>query len=235
VDVVSVKGSRRPIGIYTFDIDFGSVEEMEKGRREEREKEAKLEGGEGKAEREMSRAAAVGHHATFDERMRQKQVKEIEEIMRQLKKAVRRARREDGGEHAGTKSATSSDEEVETSVADISPEIPGVRRRASVPVQGGLHRSSSSSNLTSHSPLLPSLPALLSSLQSHLPPAFIPLYNAACSCYIDGDWRSAGRLLVRVLTMRSGDGPSQLLLKVMAKEGFRAPTGWKGYRVLTKK
>ena len=244
VDVVSVKGSRRPVGIYTFDIDFGDVTDMERGRREEREREERDREGKGgdveESGREPSRAVAVGHHASFDERMRRKQVKEIEEIMRELSKATQRTKRREEGEgrKEGGGEKGGEVEEGKDREAEASDERHGGHRRASapdLPVGSGLQRSSSSSNLSSHSPLLPSLPHLLSSLQSHLPPAFIPLYNAACSCYIDGDWRSAGRLLVRVLNMRSGDGPSQLLLKVMAKEGFRAPTGWKGYRALTKK
>ena len=246
VDVVSVKGSRKPIGIYTFDIDFGDVTEMERGRREEREREGAAAGPQ-PDDRERERAAAaagggIAHHESFDERMRRKQVKEIEEIMRQLKRASRRRQRQQtddaGGEQQHSSPSASSDDEEDAGGERATDGRRRSHRRASapeVPSGAGLHRSSSSSSLSAHSPLLPSLPHLLSSLQSHLPPPFIPLYNAACSCYIDGDWRSAGRLLVRVLNMRSGDGPSQLLLKVMAKEGFRAPTGWKGYRALTKK
>ena len=233
VDVVSVKGSRKPVGIYTFDVDFGEVDEMERARVEEWMKEGGPTSGVavgsssavgGSGSKPTSRA-----HESYDERMRRRQVKEIDDIMRQLNRITKRkTSRAVAPPSPG--SALSSDEDEEGHSHSRA------GRRASAPsVPSALSRSSSSSNLTNHSPLLPSLPDLLAALQSHLPAAFIPLYNAACSCYLDGDWRSAGRLLVRVLTLRSGDGPSQLLLKVMAKEGFRAPTGWKGYRVLTKK
>ena len=234
VDVVSVKGSRKPVGIYTFDVDFGEVDEMERARVEEWLKEGGPASG-----CAVGSSSAVGGsgskpppgvHESYDERMRRRQVKEIDDIMRQLNRITKRkATRAAAPPSPGPTQSSDEDDEGHTRSR--------AGRRASAPSvpAAALSRSSSSSNLSSRSPLLPSLPELLTALQSHLPPAFIPLYNAACSCYLDGDWRSAGRLLVRVLTLRSGDGPSQLLLKVMAKEGFRAPTGWKGYRVLTKK
>ena len=235
VDVVSVKGSRKPVGIYTFDVDFGEVEEMERARVEEWLKEGGpasgcAVGSSGAVGGSGSKPAS-GVHESYDERMRRRQVKEIDDIMRQLSRITkRRSARTAAPLSPGSVHASDEEDGDEHSRSRAG-------RRASAPSLplAALSRSSSSSNLSSHSPLLPSLPDLLAAVQSHLPPAFIPLYNAACSCYLDGDWRSAGRLLVRVLTLRSGDGPSQLLLKVMAKEGFRAPTGWKGYRVLTKK
>ena len=232
VDVVSVKGSRRPVGIYTFDVDFGEVEEMERARVEEWLKEGGPASGNAVGcSGSSSGGKASGGHASYDERMRRRQVKEIDDIMRQLGRIAKRKAARPAPPPSPNGPASSDEDEEEGRPRSRT------GRRASAPSlpPAAMSRSSSSSNLSSRSPLLPSLPDLLAALQSHLPPAFIPLYNAACSCYLDGDWRSAGRLLVRVLTLRSGDGPSQLLLKVMAKEGFRAPTGWKGYRVLTKK
>ena len=234
VDVVSVKGSRKPVGIYTFDVDFGEVDEMERARVEEWLKEGGPASGcavgSSSAVGGSGSKPAAGAHESYDERMRRRQVKEIDDIMRQLNRITKRKPTR-AAAPPSPGSVHSSDEDEEGHPRSRA------GRRASAPSvpSAALSRSSSSSNLSNHSPLLPSLPDLLAAVQSHLPPAFIPLYNAACSCYLDGDWRSAGRLLVRVLTLRSGDGPSQLLLKVMAKEGFRAPTGWKGYRVLTKK
>lgn len=53
--------------------------------------------------------------------------------------------------------------------------------------------------------------------------------------YVEGNWQEARQILEKCLQMRSGDGPSQVLIHVMEENSFEKPTNWKGYRVLTEK
>ena len=262
IDVVSVKGSRRPIGIYTFDIDYGDLHQAELHR-----ERLSMENSSSSTQNNNSNNNSFNSHQSYDERMRKKQVNEINEIMivlRQAEKSTQQIvknhfqgnegnnkinKKEKNSSSSKTDDETETDEEEENDSSSnndnnllTTKKSTRRSRRASTGSLGAnksnggsMKRSSSSDSLTFHSPLLPSLTELLTLLQSNIPHSFIPLFNAASSCYIDGDWRSAGRLLVRVLTLKPSDGPSQLLLKVMAQHGFRAPTGWKGFRQLNKK
>lgn len=64
---------------------------------------------------------------------------------------------------------------------------------------------------------------------------FIPTFEEATDCYIDGDWERSKELLEECLEMDSNDGPSKTLYEFMKGENFIPPDDWKGFRSLTSK
>lgn len=66
---------------------------------------------------------------------------------------------------------------------------------------------------------------------------FQTLYSAGLALYIAGRWQDARDKLVDLLRLKhlplpAGDRPTRALLDFMARFGFRAPRGWKGFRLL---
>ena len=64
---------------------------------------------------------------------------------------------------------------------------------------------------------------------------FKELFTEAFNKYIEGDWTSAKHYLQTCLEMRTGDGPSIVLMGVMEAGEFKKPTDWQGFRILTEK
>ena len=72
-------------------------------------------------------------------------------------------------------------------------------------------------------------------LRAGAPKSFYTKFKTAVDKYIAGDWPAAKILLEECLVEKSQDGPTDSLLKVMARSNFVAPEGWKGFRALTSK
>jgi class 3 adenylate cyclase len=88
----------------------------------------------------------------------------------------------------------------------------------------------------------------IATMRTTLPAGFLSHWRAGYEAYTLGRWSEARDVLTqhtlhaRVASPRAGgegaatvDGPSQVLLGVMEKHGWRAPNGWKGFRELTEK
>jgi class 3 adenylate cyclase len=88
----------------------------------------------------------------------------------------------------------------------------------------------------------------VTSMRSSLPPSFLASWRSAFEAYTAGRWGEARDVLtqhtlstrVAAGTERAAaapvvDGPSQALLEVMEKQGWKAPHGWAGFRELTEK
>jgi hypothetical protein len=60
-------------------------------------------------------------------------------------------------------------------------------------------------------------------------------FDQGVANYLDGRWPDATCQIEQALHCRPEDGPSILLLKVMAAHGNVAPASWRGYRTLTDK
>lgn len=72
-------------------------------------------------------------------------------------------------------------------------------------------------------------------LQKGIDPVFMQNFNEAVQEYIAGDWAAAKEHLKESLKRYPDDGPSKILMRVLAKEKFVAPSNWKGFRALTSK
>ena len=88
----------------------------------------------------------------------------------------------------------------------------------------------------------------IATMRTTLPTGFLTHWRAGYEAYTLGRWAEARDVLTqhtlhaRVASPRAGgdgavtvDGPSQVLLGVMEKHGWKAPPGWKGFRELTEK
>lgn len=69
-------------------------------------------------------------------------------------------------------------------------------------------------------------------LQDALHPDFVRTFERGVKEYVDGDWTAAKAAMERVLTLKTEDGPTRALLRVMAEHEFVAPLEWLGYRDL---
>ena len=78
-------------------------------------------------------------------------------------------------------------------------------------------------------------------LRSHLTPEFTKDFNEGISHYLAGEWKAAQPIFEKCNAYMStvpgmtGDGPSQTLLRYMDGFSFVAPPTWKGFRPLTSK
>lgn len=72
-------------------------------------------------------------------------------------------------------------------------------------------------------------------LQKGIDPLFMQAYSDAVQEYVAGDWAAAKDALTRALKRYPDDGPSKLLMRVLAKDRFAAPPNWQGFRALTSK
>lgn len=79
-------------------------------------------------------------------------------------------------------------------------------------------------------------------LRKHLQPEFVEAHKEGVSYYITGDWpaakaalEKADALMAELAPSLGGDPPSKTLLSYMANRNFEAPKGWKGFRPLTSK
>ena len=88
----------------------------------------------------------------------------------------------------------------------------------------------------------------IATMRSTLPVNFLAHWRAGYEAYSQGRWAEARDVMTqhtlhaRVAPPRAAgdgaatiDGPSQVLLGVMEKHGWKAPPGWKGFRELTEK
>ena len=64
---------------------------------------------------------------------------------------------------------------------------------------------------------------------------FDTLWDEVMICYIGGDWSKAKILLETVRIMRESDGPSLALTNFMKDNNFECPRDWEGFRVLIEK
>ena len=67
--------------------------------------------------------------------------------------------------------------------------------------------------------------------------AFQRLFAQGVALYLAGRWQASRDVLVQLLRVKqlplpAGDRPTRALLDFMARFGFRAPRGWKGFRLL---
>ncbi|KAJ8609169.1 hypothetical protein CTAYLR_008409 [Chrysophaeum taylorii] len=72
-------------------------------------------------------------------------------------------------------------------------------------------------------------------LQKGIDPIFMQSFNDAVQEYVAGDWAAAKEHLTDALKRYPEDGPSKVLMRVLAKDRFLAPSNWKGFRALTSK
>ena len=72
-------------------------------------------------------------------------------------------------------------------------------------------------------------------LQKGIDPLFMQSFNDAVQEYVSGDWKQAKNHLVESLKRYPEDGPSKILMRVLAGGKFQAPDSWKGFRALTSK
>jgi hypothetical protein len=61
-------------------------------------------------------------------------------------------------------------------------------------------------------------------------PGFLRLFERGSKAYVDGDWNTAVSILKQCKDQVPKDGPSNLLLKFMAKHNNKAPEDWPGHR-----
>lgn len=71
-------------------------------------------------------------------------------------------------------------------------------------------------------------------LRHGIHPEFFETFDLGLNYYLSGNWQQAKEYLEKA-NMSKADGPTQVLLKVMEKNGFTKPAGWKGHRALTSK
>eukprot|EP01038_Epipyxis_sp_PR26KG_P015176 gene15176-20442_t len=79
-------------------------------------------------------------------------------------------------------------------------------------------------------------------LRQHVTAEFKEQFKEGVALYLNGDWANAKNILTKCdETMKElnptsdGDGPCKTLLEYMSERGFVAPYDWKGYRPLTSK
>ena len=79
-------------------------------------------------------------------------------------------------------------------------------------------------------------------LRKHIEPEFLDAHKDGISLYVAGDWpasramlEKADRMMAERAPALGGDGPSQTVLRYMASFNFEAPKSWKGFRPLTSK
>jgi class 3 adenylate cyclase len=82
----------------------------------------------------------------------------------------------------------------------------------------------------------------LLTLRQHVTLDFTETHKAGVTAYLNGEWIAAKELLERADSMMlelapvlGGDGPSRTLLNYMKNRDFTAPSDWNGYRPLTSK
>lgn len=75
------------------------------------------------------------------------------------------------------------------------------------------------------------LPLLLEDTQTE----FREVFDEGFKQYIAGNWEQAKKFFETCLTMKPNEEPSKVLLNVMGKHMYSAPSNWKGYRELTSK
>jgi len=66
-------------------------------------------------------------------------------------------------------------------------------------------------------------------------PEFYENFNSGFESYINGEWPTAKKKLIRCLEIIPHDGPTQNLISYLEEHDFIAPEEWQGYRVLTEK
>lgn len=72
-------------------------------------------------------------------------------------------------------------------------------------------------------------------LQKGIDPVFMQSFNDAVQEYVAGDWPCAKDHLTEALNRYPNDGPSKILMRVLASEKYQAPDDWRGFRALTSK
>jgi class 3 adenylate cyclase len=82
----------------------------------------------------------------------------------------------------------------------------------------------------------------LVTLRSHVTADFVETHKAGITAYLNGDWIAAKECLEKADSMMleaapslGGDGPSKTILNYMKNREFKCPSDWKGYRPLTSK
>lgn len=82
----------------------------------------------------------------------------------------------------------------------------------------------------------------LLTLRQHVTEEFLEVFKEGVTHYLAGEWKeaktlleSADKLMFEAAPALGGDGPSKTLLNYMQERNFEAPKSWKGYRPLTSK
>lgn len=82
----------------------------------------------------------------------------------------------------------------------------------------------------------------LLTLRQHASLKFFSVFKEGIDFYLQGDWGEArtyfeksNKMMLDSVPALGGDGPSQTLLRYMADHDYKAPKWWKGYRPLTSK
>jgi hypothetical protein len=60
-------------------------------------------------------------------------------------------------------------------------------------------------------------------------------FSKGMELYIEGNFESAKETLEECLSIKPRDGPSLTLIDYMGDFGYKAPSDWEGYRVLSDK
>lgn len=123
----------------------------------------------------------------------------------------------------------------------------------SLPATDGASASTAALD-SANAAIISQLNSLLAQLQCDLPEKYVSLFNRGIRWYLHGNWPAACGYLVRFQAMHreyvlaaartngvdanelnTVDGPSNLIMQYMGRQGFQAPKGWKGHRKLEKK
>ena len=72
-------------------------------------------------------------------------------------------------------------------------------------------------------------------MREHVTPVRDTQWNAAVQAYLLGDWTLTKQRLDAWLQSCPEDGPGKQLLAFLEEQQFRAPSNWRGVRVLTEK
>jgi class 3 adenylate cyclase len=82
----------------------------------------------------------------------------------------------------------------------------------------------------------------LLTLRAHVTNDFVETHKAGIAAYLSGDWTAAkellekaDRMMLELVPSLEGDGPSKTILNYMKNRSFQVPSDWKGYRPLTSK
>lgn len=76
---------------------------------------------------------------------------------------------------------------------------------------------------------------LLLKYRSRSQPQFYSIFKNAFLHYIEGNWQNSKEELEKGIKLVPNDGPTKVLMNVMAKSDFQAPQDWGGHRSLTSK
>ena len=220
LDVVTVKGSEMPIGIYTYDC---LQDQSFRGR------DFRGSGG--------RRASDKVLGGQVPDTVKPESVKGPSESSRPNVRFQSKEREEE------------SDPQINMDTQDIgasSPSTKGDRRhglvKRGVPAQKkSLHTTIFATNEDEPEEVFEKDSDLIT-LRKHITEEFTETFLKGVNAYLSGDWPLARRLLeesdalMRVAVPEgTGDGPSQTLLSYMSIHGFCSPMIWEGFRPLTSK